>query len=30
MDEIDFSFSGSLDDSVRKFEKDFILRALGE
>ena len=28
MDEIDFSFSGSLDDSVRKFEKDFILRAL--
>ena len=28
MNEIDFSFSGSLDDSVRKFEKDFILRAL--
>ena len=28
MDEIDFSFSGSLDDSVRKFERDFILRAL--
>lgn len=27
-DEQDFSFSGSLDDSVRKFEKDFILRAL--
>ena len=27
-DEFDFSFSGSLDDSVRKFEKDFILRAL--
>jgi len=28
MDEVDFSFSGSLDDSVRKFEKDFIIRAL--
>ncbi|MDP2365365.1 MAG: sigma-54 dependent transcriptional regulator [Ignavibacteria bacterium] len=28
MDEFDFSYSGSLDDSVRKFEKDFILRAL--
>lgn len=28
MDEIEFSLSGSLDDSVRKFEKDFILRAL--
>ena len=28
MDEIDFSFNGSLDDSVRKFERDFILRAL--
>ena len=28
VDEFDFSFSGSLDDSVRKFEKDFILRAL--
>lgn len=27
-DETDFSFSGSLDDSVRKFERDFILRAL--
>ena len=27
-DEIDFSISGSLDDSVRKFEKDFIMRAL--
>jgi two-component system response regulator PilR (NtrC family) len=27
-DEIDFSFSGSLDDSVRKFERDFIIRAL--
>lgn len=27
-DEADFSFSGSLDDSVRKFERDFILRAL--
>jgi len=27
-DEQDFSFSGSLDDSVRKFERDFILRAL--
>jgi len=27
-DESDFSFSGSLDDSVRKFERDFILRAL--
>jgi two-component system response regulator PilR (NtrC family) len=26
--ELDFSFSGSLDDSVRKFEKDFILRTL--
>jgi two-component system response regulator PilR (NtrC family) len=28
MDEPDFSFNGSLDDSVRKFERDFILRAL--
>jgi two-component system response regulator PilR (NtrC family) len=28
LDEIDFSFNGSLDDSVRKFERDFILRAL--
>jgi two-component system response regulator PilR (NtrC family) len=28
MDETDFSFNGSLDDSVRKFERDFILRAL--
>jgi len=28
MDELDFSFNGSLDDSVRKFERDFILRAL--
>ena len=28
MDELDFSFTGSLDDSVRKFERDFILRAL--
>ncbi len=28
MDEIDFSLSGSLDDSVRKFERDFIIRAL--
>jgi two-component system response regulator PilR (NtrC family) len=27
-DEIEFSFSGSLDDSVRKFERDYILRAL--
>lgn len=27
-DETDFSLSGSLDDSVRKFERDFILRAL--
>lgn len=27
-DEIDFSISGSLDDSVRKFERDFIMRAL--
>ena len=27
-DEIEFSFSGSLDESVRKFERDFILRAL--
>jgi two-component system response regulator PilR (NtrC family) len=27
-DESDFTFSGSLDDSVRKFERDFILRAL--
>lgn len=27
-DEQDFSFSGSLDNSVRKFERDFILRAL--
>lgn len=28
MDELDFSFTGSLDDSVRKFEREFILRAL--
>jgi DNA-binding NtrC family response regulator len=28
MDDSDFSFNGSLDDSVRKFERDFILRAL--
>ena len=28
MEEMDFSFTGSLDDSVRKFERDFILRAL--
>ena len=28
MDDTDFSFNGSLDDSVRKFERDFILRAL--
>jgi DNA-binding NtrC family response regulator len=28
LDDIDFSFNGSLDDSVRKFERDFILRAL--
>ena len=28
LDELDFSFNGSLDDSVRKFERDFILRAL--
>jgi len=28
IDEPDFSFNGSLDDSVRKFERDFILRAL--
>ena len=28
MEELDFSFNGSLDDSVRKFERDFILRAL--
>jgi len=27
-DSIEFSYSGSLDDSVRKFERDFILRAL--
>ncbi|MDY0083618.1 MAG: sigma-54 dependent transcriptional regulator [Ignavibacteriaceae bacterium] len=27
-DEYDFSFTGSLDESVRKFERDFILRAL--
>lgn len=27
-DSADFSYSGSLDDSVRKFERDFILRAL--
>ncbi|MBK7228960.1 MAG: sigma-54-dependent Fis family transcriptional regulator [Ignavibacteriales bacterium] len=27
-DDLDFMFSGSLDDSVRKFERDFILRAL--
>ncbi len=27
-DEMDFSISGSLDDSVRKFERDFIMRAL--
>ena len=27
-DEMEFSFSGSLDESVRKFERDFILRAL--
>jgi len=27
-EEMEFSFSGSLDDSVRKFERDFILRAL--
>lgn len=27
-DSFDFSFSGSLEDSVRKFERDFILRAL--
>ena len=27
-DSSDFSYSGSLDDSVRKFERDFILRAL--
>ena len=27
-DEVEFSFSGSLDESVRKFERDFILRAL--
>ncbi len=27
-DDIEFSFSGSLEDSVRKFERDFILRAL--
>ena len=27
-DEYDFSFNGSLDESVRKFERDFILRAL--
>jgi DNA-binding NtrC family response regulator len=26
--ETEFSFSGSLDESVRKFERDFILRAL--
>jgi two-component system response regulator PilR (NtrC family) len=28
MADTDFSFNGSLDDSVRKFERDFILRAL--
>ncbi len=27
-DDIEFSFTGSLDDSVRKFERDFIMRAL--
>ncbi len=27
-DSLELSFSGSLDDSVRKFERDFILRAL--
>ncbi len=27
-DDMEFSFSGSLEDSVRKFERDFILRAL--
>jgi two-component system response regulator PilR (NtrC family) len=27
-DEFEFSFNGSLDESVRKFERDFILRAL--
>jgi two-component system response regulator PilR (NtrC family) len=27
-DEVEFSFTGSLDDSVRKFERDFIMRAL--
>lgn len=27
-DEMELSFSGSLDESVRKFERDFILRAL--
>lgn len=27
-DEVDFSFTGSLDDSVRKFERDFIIRVL--
>ena len=28
VDDFEFSFSGSLDDSVRKFERDFIIRAL--
>lgn len=28
IDEMEFSYSGSLDESVRKFERDFILRAL--
>jgi len=28
VDNLELSFSGSLDDSVRKFERDFILRAL--
>lgn len=27
-DDFDFSFNGSLDESVRKFERDYILRAL--
>jgi two-component system response regulator PilR (NtrC family) len=27
-DDYDFSFNGSLDESVRKFERDYILRAL--
>ncbi|MFZ1517361.1 MAG: sigma-54 dependent transcriptional regulator [Ignavibacteriaceae bacterium] len=27
-DEFEFSFNGSLDESVRKFERDFILKAL--